>query len=106
MADEHNQALNEAALMQIAQNHPLQLYFNHFVNNIGVGDITTLLFRNGTPIGVLQMSPTTAKTLAVFLTDAVATLEKQMENTFMTGPDLLNKILSEQKLSTPGSDKS
>jgi hypothetical protein len=97
MAEEKVQSdIQPAEVMHIAQNHPLQLYFNQFVNNIGVGDITTLLLRNGAPVGVLQMSPTTAKTFATFLTDAVAIMERQMGQTFMTSPELLAKIVAEQ----------
>jgi hypothetical protein len=103
MAEDEIQA--QHAITQAAVNHPLQLYFNHFVNNIGVGDITTLLLRNSVPVGVLHMSPTTAKTFAKFLTEAVATLEQQMGNTFLTGPELLSKITAEEATAPEAKDE-
>ncbi len=63
MADDVSEA---NALAKIVQNHPVQIYFNNFVNNIGPGDITTVLMRNTVAVAVLNMSATTAKTLAVF----------------------------------------
>jgi hypothetical protein len=82
-------------LAQVMQTHPVQIYFNHFVNNIGPGDISTILWRNAVPVGVLNMSATTAKTLAVYLMEAVATLEKHLGHEIMKAPDLIEKMNSD-----------
>jgi hypothetical protein len=79
-------------LAQIMHTHPVQVYFNHFVNNIGPGDITSILMRNGAPVCVLNMSATTAKTFAKFLTDAVAELEKYTGQAIVLAPDVLDKM--------------
>jgi hypothetical protein len=81
-------------LLQIARQHHLQIYFNHFVNNIGPGDITTLLLRNGDPVGVLNMSATTAKTLAAFLSDAVKELEGYLGHEIVLGPAIVEKMMA------------
>src|ERR1700693_541488 len=77
-----------------SMHHPVQIYFNHFVNNIGPGDISTVLMRNAMPVGVLNMSVITAKTLAVFLADAVATIEKGLGHEILLAPELIKRISS------------
>lgn len=58
-------------------------YFNGFQLNLSNADIGVLLMLNNQPTAALNMSYTTAKTLAEGLNEIVATLEK------VTGRDIM-----------------
>ena len=72
-----------------------KLYANGFANALGTGDITIVLNRNNVPVGVLNLSYTAAKTLAVKLMELIQKLEEETGNEIMT-IDFLQKVLLEK----------
>ncbi len=65
-----------------------QLYFNGLANSMSNGDVMTVLERNGSPIAILNMSFTMAKSLSVALGQMVATLEQMSGREIMTTLDI------------------
>ena len=65
-----------------------QIYFNGFVNTISIGDVLTILERNGKPVVVLNMSYTIAKTLAVALGQIISQFESGVERNMLTTHDV------------------
>lgn len=59
------------------------IYVNGFMNVLTNSDVMTVLEENGRPAALMNMSFTTAKTLAVALSQVVAQLEQ------VTGRDML-----------------
>lgn len=70
-------SLNEVIQIQ-------SIYFNAFELGLTNADVSTMLFLNGQPVGQLQMSFTTAKTLQKMLGEIIAHLEKATGKTIMT----------------------
>ncbi len=60
------------------------IYFNGFVNAIGIGDVTIVLERNGKAVAVLNTSYTVAKTLAEKLGGLIKNLEEASGKEIMT----------------------
>lgn len=71
----------EAALA--SQDIP-HIYANGFVNATGNADIITVLERNNSPVAVLNMSYTPAKSLAQNLSQIIEGLEQKSKQTSMT----------------------
>lgn len=71
----------------LAGNVP-QVYFNGFVNALGTADLVAVLERNGQPVAVLNMSYTTAKTLARLLAQTIAQLEERTGRDMLTTQDV------------------
>ncbi|HEX3864613.1 MAG TPA: hypothetical protein VHY35_23250 [Stellaceae bacterium] len=75
-----------------AQRFPVQIYVNMFVNNIGAADISTILLRDTTIVGVLHMSYQTAKAYGDMLLKAVQTIENKTGVTVLTPPEIAEKM--------------
>lgn len=60
------------------------LYVNGFSNHGMLGDVMMVLETNGRPVGVLNMSYTVAKTLALKLGTMVDAFQKQTGRTLLT----------------------
>jgi hypothetical protein len=65
-----------------------KIYFNGFTTSVGAGDVVIALQCNGKPVAVLNASYTLAKTLSVFLANAIGKLEKATGNAIMTTEDI------------------
>ena len=68
--------------------HVPEIYINGFVNGLGNGDVYTVLERNGTPVAILNMSYTLAKTFAVSLGGVIAQLEARSGRDMLTTSDV------------------
>ncbi len=77
-----------------------QYYFNSYVVALATADITCILERNGTPVCSLNMSFTTAKTLAAALGQAVSDLEAKAGREIMTTQEVEKFIGMPTKEST------
>ncbi|MDP2644200.1 MAG: hypothetical protein Q8P24_04625 [Desulfobacterales bacterium] len=81
-----------------------KVYSNSFSCALGFGD-TVILFKNGSkPVALLNMSFTTAKTLAIKIQDLIARLENTSGNKIMTTGEIemffkedIEKIKKERK---------
>jgi hypothetical protein len=76
------------------------VYANGFVNNLGTSDISVILLVDAAPVLKMHMSYTTAKSLAVMLTEVVGTLEKSTSHNIMISADVekgLRAYMSESK---------
>lgn len=71
------------------------LYFNGFKIAVGNSDIVLFLIRNNETIQVANMSYTTAKTLAVKMSQIIQTIERKSDNQIMT-TDYLDKALNKE----------
>lgn len=65
-----------------------KLYANGVLVGTGLSDVLLILEQNGQSIATLNLSYTMAKTLAIELSSAISTLEKQSDNTIMTFNDV------------------
>lgn len=77
-----------------------QAYFNGFAPSISNADIGLALLLDNAPTLKLNMSYTTAKSLAVALKDVIETLEKQTKTKIMTAGTVntsMEKLLSANK---------
>lgn len=74
-----------------------EIYFNGFVNSLGTGDIVSVLERNGKPVATLNMSYTTAKTLATSLGAVIAKLEEATGREMLTTHDVGRLMASEEE---------
>ena len=73
------------------------IYFNSFVIVIGTADVAMALECNGTPVCVLNMSYTTAKSLAEKTGEIVQKLEHIAGRKIMTTDFLKNAVTKNQK---------
>ena len=71
------------------------IYTNGGASALRNSDVIMVLERNNSPVAVLNMSYTTAKSLARNLSQLIANLEKKSKQTIMT-PDVVDDILSQQ----------
>ena len=69
-----------------------KIYFNGFINSLGLGDITAVLERNGQPVAVLNMSYTVAKSLSASLGTVVARLEELSNREMLTTSEIEEKL--------------
>ena len=83
--------------MDDALNNPElpRLYCNGFIVSIGTGDLFLALKLNETPIAVLNISYTVAKTLAQKVGTAIANLEDRTGNSIMTTEDIAMKLVKD-----------
>ncbi len=82
-AQQEQDPLDEQEAVLASQDIP-QIYVNGFTNWIGNTDISTVLERNGSPVAVLNMSYTTAKSLAQKLSQLIVNFETVAQHTLMT----------------------
>lgn len=78
-----------------------KIYANGFANAVGQGDTITVLQQNGTPVAVLNLSYTVAKTLALKLGDLIKKLEADTGNTIMTTDECMSGIKSKKGKKKP-----
>src|SRR5690606_21277628 len=74
-----------------------RLYVNGFMNALTPGDVLTVLELNDQPAAVLNMSYTTAKTLAVSLGQIVAQLEHMTGREMLTTHDVTGMLDAQAK---------
>lgn len=81
--------------VKIALNNPeiQKIYANGFISATGMGDIVILLKNADTPIAVLNLSYTVAKTLAIKLGGLITQLEEATETTIMTTDNISSAML-------------
>ena len=70
-----------------------KLYANSFSLALGMGDLAILLSVADKDIGVLNLSYTTAKTLAIKIQQLISLLEEQSGQTIMTTDDINEHLL-------------
>lgn len=80
-----------------------KFYVNGFVSGHSNADMILLLMQNGTPLNLLNMSFTTAKSLYQNLGDLISKFEAITNHTVMTMNDVAN-LISESNTKT--TDKS
>lgn len=61
-----------------------QFYFNGFVNATTLGDMVVVVEKNGSPVAVLNMSYTVAKSLSVALSGAIGQFEEATKRSMLT----------------------
>lgn len=64
------------------------IYCNGAVVGLGISDVTMILERNGSPVAVLNMSYTMAKTIARITSQTVAQLEELSKRDILTTPEI------------------
>jgi len=64
------------------------IYFNGFINSIGLGDIMVILTQSVNQVAVLNMSYTVAKTLVEKIGASIAEIENKSGNTILTTDDI------------------
>ncbi|MBF0320633.1 MAG: hypothetical protein HQL01_12610 [Nitrospirae bacterium] len=69
-----------------------KIYFNHPVVFYNPGDISMLLQMNGSPVAVINMSFTVAKTVAAHLGSVIAGVEEKTGNKIMTIDDIATAL--------------
>lgn len=69
-----------------------KIYFNGFLNALGAGDVAVTLKRGETPVAVLNMSYTVAKTLAEKLRKLIGNLETITDHNVMTTDETTDKM--------------
>jgi hypothetical protein len=65
-----------------------EIYINGFVHGLGAGDVYTVIERNGSPVAILNMSYTVAKTFSVALGAIVARLESRSGRDMLTTQEI------------------
>ena len=76
------------------------IYANGFMNALSDADIVVMLERDNSPVAILNMSYTTAKSLAEKLSHLISAFEKNSGQTIMTSDDV-NKALSQRTEGQP-----
>ena len=71
-------------------------YANGFANGLGIGDIVITFSNNFSPVAVLNLSYTMAKSLSIRLAELIKSLEESTGNTIMT-TDEIQKALTKGK---------
>lgn len=72
-----------------------KIYFNGFVCTMTNSDVIIVTERMGQPVATLNVSFTTAKTLAQTLAGVIAQLESKMDRDIMTTHDI-DKTMSKE----------
>jgi hypothetical protein len=88
-ADPHKERLDRALSPDIPN-----YYVNGFANALGTGDIVIALETNGKPVASVNMSYTVAKTLALGLSQIIATLETATGKTMLTTHEMEKALAS------------
>lgn len=92
---DENEQIEEQIKNALADVEIPNIYFNGFINSVGMGDVMLVLTRSGKPVATLNMSYTLAKTLAEKLGGVVATIEQKSGNTIMTTDDIKRFFLGD-----------
>lgn len=83
----------DASLFTAALAAPIaRLYMNGFIVGQSVADVTLVVQTNGTPAAVLNMSFTSAKSLAVELDKVIKNFESLTGHTLLTMQDIQEKM--------------
>ncbi|MGD9365495.1 MAG: hypothetical protein PVH87_07350 [Desulfobacteraceae bacterium] len=85
-----------------------KIYSNSFSCALGIGDASVLLKIGKKPVCILNLSYTTAKTLAIKLQELIARLEDASGNKIMTTDEVglfFKKEIDKKKSSKKGSKK-
>lgn len=98
MSEQNKTAGGSEHLAALLSDAP-KLYVNGFSLGLSNADCNIVLVRNSEPQAVVNMSYTTAKTLALSLTRLVAGLEEA------TGRDMMTVDVVEQALSAAGMEE-
>ncbi|MCG8026415.1 MAG: hypothetical protein N0E59_08890 [Candidatus Thiodiazotropha taylori] len=89
---DHSQAFKDAIDLDVPQ-----IYFNGFTNAMGIGDLISVVQRNGKPVAIINMSYTIAKTYAEALNSMIADMEAKANQEIMTTHDVVNKVFTKDK---------
>ena len=87
---------------QVISEHKISVpvhYFNGFINSLGDSDVHSILLLDGQPVAKINMSFSTAKTLAKLLQDLITTLESVSTHPIMTTTEIatgLEKIRQQE----------
>ena len=73
-----------------------KIYFNGYINNLSTGDVLVVLENNGAPVGVLNMSYTTAKSLVVGLGQVIGMLERATGRSMLTTQEVEKALQGQQ----------
>ena len=77
------------------------LYANGYLNHLGTGDILTVLEQNGRAVATMNLSFTTAKSLALSLLQLIGQLEQTTGRSMLTIPELEQMMMQKQTLKKP-----
>ena len=89
MADGKTSSEIETQLFATAISSPIaKIYVNGFLLGQSFSDMTLVCQTNGTPSVLLNMSFTTAKSLAVKLNNIINTFEEKTKHTILTIDDI------------------
>ena len=69
-----------------------QLYANGFVTGVGYSDAYLIVQTNGKPVAAINMSFSTLKTLALYITSIVDTVEKQLGQELLTNQQIWDRV--------------
>ena len=72
----------------------IQIYLNGFVVGQSTSDVTMLIQTNGNPSAILNMSFTTAKSLAIELDKVIKNFEKITGHSLLTMEDITTKMVA------------
>jgi len=89
------------SIIEQSRQFPLQIYMNMFVNNIGAADVSTVLMRDTSIVGVLHMSFHTAKAYGDMLSKAVQEIENRTGTVILTPTEIADKVLEGEAKGTP-----
>lgn len=87
----------EKIIEEAISNNVETIYFNGFVNTLGIGDVMLLLQRNGKPVAILNASYTVAKTLAIKLGESISFLESKVNQKMLTTDQIKECVAGEKK---------
>ncbi|MBM3301841.1 MAG: hypothetical protein FJY85_18055 [Deltaproteobacteria bacterium] len=94
MADRDTAALRKQIEDALKNEDLPRIYFNGFASGLGNADVFIVLHHQQRPVAILNASYTVAKTLAVKLGAAIASLEEISGNVIMTTDDIA-KLMEE-----------
>lgn len=85
------------------QKVPNKFYCNGFTNYLGLSDVNLVMMLNNAPIASVNMSYTTAKTLAEKLANLISILEEQNDNQkILTTGDVENLLKRKKEAEVEG----
>lgn len=78
---------NDEVVKALKSSELTRLYFNEFALGVSKNDVFMLVRRNGKEEAVLNLSHTTAKSLALSLTEAINDFEEQTHQTILVSSE-------------------
>jgi hypothetical protein len=86
-------------ILQTAINDPAipKIYANGFISGVGNADSTLIFQLNGNPVMVLNLSYTTAKTLALKIGQMIKDIESGSGNTIMVTDEIIAALDKQHK---------